>query len=69
MNPSVKMVLTFILFAAATSVHAHLIGNHAMSITEGVHHLITSPSHWWILLPALAIVLLKQLVVQRYRKR
>ena len=58
MNHSTQTLLTLVLFALATSVQAHLTINHAMGIAEGLHHLLTEPSHWFILVLALAAVAL-----------
>jgi len=58
MNHPAKMLLTFVLFAAASTVQAHLTGNHAMNITEGLRHLATEPSHWFVFILALAAVAL-----------
>jgi len=72
MNSSTKMLLTLFLFSAATTVQAHLTGNHAMSIAEALRHLITEPSHWLVVIPVLAIVafiLIKKLAVSRHRTR
>ena len=72
MNHPTQTILTLILFALASSVQAHLTGSHAMGIAEGLHHLITEPSHWFVLILALAavgLVLISKLGRSRRKRR
>jgi len=72
MNHSAQTLLTFILFALASSVQAHLTGNHAMGIAEGLHHLITEPSHWFVfilVLAAVGLALINKLGKPKRRRR
>ena len=72
MNHSAQTLLTLVLFALASSVQAHLTGSHAMGIAEGLYHLITEPSHWFVLvltLSAVGLVLINKLGKSKRKRR
>jgi hydrogenase/urease accessory protein HupE len=68
MNHSARLTFALMLIAAASTAQAHLTGNHAMSITAGLHHLLTEPSHWILLIPALGILLIWRLIESKANK-
>lgn len=53
-----KQTISFFgLALTSVDVLAHTNGSHDMGFVEGLFHLMTQPSHVWLLAPAIVLVL------------